>query len=303
MGIKARKYALSCFLSVLMVFAVISSAQAYSSVLAFGDSVSDNGYSDSDPFGAIVMSNGPVWVEYLADNLGATLNDMAYSGATTGLDNPALAQYFFNLGDMEKAAFFSANSGLQWQAGAYATNFGPVADDTLITISAGGNDMFNGRSAVTAANNVAGMIAYMIALGGDDFLVMNLSTGQQNEAYTAWMNEFNAALSVNLGVLGLFSPAANLFLLDMNNFVADVDNYTGTWLADSCDSPYAVPGACSNETFAWYDTVGVHPTTQVHQQIAEYAMNAVAPVPEPATIFLMLTGMAGLVGVRRKKKK
>lgn len=303
MGMKSVRVMTTWILSLVMVLSLVGGAHAFSNVLAFGDSLSDNGASDG--YGAAVSTNGQVWVEYLADDLGASLFDMAYSGATTGMDNPAVSNYYLDLYNttlnptyLGYSNFFATSTGLQWQAGAYAANFGTIANDTLITISAGGNDMFNGRSAIDAANNIAGVLSYLISIGGDAFMVMNLSPSQQPEAYQLWMAEFNAALAANLAALQSVYTTTDFYLLDMTTFVAEADNYTGTWKANSCESPTADPATCTNETFAWYDYVGVHPTTEVHKQIADLAM---ATIPEPAALVLLITGFVGLVGIRRKK--
>ncbi len=285
MNLKMKKIFVSWCLSILLVFAVVTGAQAYSSILAFGDSLSDNGKSATDPFGAVVCTNGYVWVDYLAQNLGVSAYyNMAFAGATTSIDAPALAAYG---GDTK--------FGLQWQVGAYATTFTSITDNTLVTISAGGNDMFNGRNAATAAYNIAGVITYLMGIGGDAFMVMNLSPSQQPSNYQAWMADFNYWLAQYLAGLGVANPDVTLYLLDMTKFVADVDNIDDTWIA-KCSSD---PSACAGTTYAWWDTVGVHPTTEVHKQIGDYAA---AAVPEPASIILLILGFAGLAGARRRMK-
>ncbi len=286
MSLKMKKVFVAWCLSVLLVFAVAGGAHAYSNVLALGDSLSDNGGADG--FGIARLSNGAVWVEYIAASQGATLFDMAFAGATTGIDAPAVAAYGG-----------ATQFGLQWQVGVYGATHGyNVADNTLVTISAGGNDMFNARNPFTAANNIASAIQNLILMGGDSFLVMNLSPSQQAPTAQGWMAYFNARLTTNLIALHAINPNVDLFLLDLSNFVAVVDNYTGTWKANSCQSPFSDPQTCSNETFTWFDTVGVHPTTQVHAQMAQRPWTAIL---EPASIILLMLGFAGLVGARRMK--
>jgi hypothetical protein len=76
------------------VFALAAALQASPLfVVAYGDSLSDNGniYAVSGfpppPYYNGRLSNGPVAVENLAAQLGATLVDFAWGGATTGLGN------------------------------------------------------------------------------------------------------------------------------------------------------------------------------------------------------------------------
>lgn len=313
MSLKMKKIFVSWCLSILLIFAVVTGAQAYSSVLALGDSLSDNGTSTSDPwdpFGIKRFSNGQVWVEYLAQNLGVSLYDMAYGGATSSNGNPAVSKTYQELytatGNTDYAlyaSYFANNTGLQWQVGALAA----VNNNDLVTISSGGNDLFNYASnpalynPITAANNIATAIQNLIIKGGRNFLVMNLSLSQQSDDTQVWMTYFNGQLASNLSYLmALNSNIAGLDidLLDMTKFVADVDNFTGTWKANSCANNPNDPN-CTNETFAWWDTVGVHPTTEVHKQIGDYAT---AAVPEPASIILLILGFAGLIGARRRMK-
>lgn len=92
-------------------------------------------------------------------------------------------------------------------------------------------------------------------------------------------------------------PGANFYSLNtyslLNSVMADpsaygFDNVTGTWL----NRP---SGDLS--IYLFYD--GVHPTTEAHLMLAKYAASA---VPVPATFILMLSGLAGFAGIRKRMK-
>lgn len=289
MNLKMKKIILTWFLSVFLVFSVTAGAYAYSEILALGDSLSDNGYyqgflggtagntNPADIYGFRRYSNGPVWVEYLAQDLGVPLFDMAYGGATTNWDNPAAFSATAN-------PDYLTMTGLQWQVATYQSFYGTIDSNALVTVWAGGNDMFNDRNPVTAAENIALAIQNLIALGGDSFLIPNLNITN------AWIMAFDPALDVEIDTLRLANPGVNLYELDMNAFVpTGIDFYTGTYLAQTYGSG----------VYAWWDTVGVHPTTQVHEQIAAYAATR---VPEPASIILLIIGFVGLAGVRKRMR-
>ncbi len=273
---KTRKLMAAWFCSVFLVFAAVTGAQAYSGILAFGDSLSDNGYYEGYPGGTAGNTNpadfygfrsfsaGPVWVDYLASDLGVSaMLNMAYGGATSGWDNPAA---YAATADSK----YLTQTGLQWQVAAYGSVFGSVADETLITMSAGGNDNFNSRPADTAAQNVALAISTLYALGGRDFLVLNLP------ATNDWQTNFSLLLYAQLSILNSLFDDINLYILDWNQV-----DLTGLAL-DNIMMPD-----------------GIHPTTDHQRRIANIAWTA---VPEPASILLMLLGFAGLAGLRRKMK-
>lgn len=280
MGLKMKKILVSWCLSILLVFAVASGAQAYSSILAFGDSLSDNGYYQGYPDGTTGNTNpydvygfrsfsaGPVWVDYIAKDLGvSSMLNMAYGGATSSWDNPAAYAKTGN------AAYLTA-TGLQWQVDTYAKNATLKsvfnAGSSLITMSAGGNDMFNLRPADIAAQNIALAISNLYALGGRDFLVLNLP------ATNAWQATFSLLLYNQLSIVNSHYDDINLYILDWNKV-----DLTGLE-PDNIIMPD-----------------GIHPTTDHQRRIADIAWTA---VPEPASIILLILGIAGLAGARRRMK-
>ena len=82
-------------LAIMLVagLAAFASASTFTSVIVYGDSLSDNGNlyaltgQPPAPYYNGRFSNGPVAVEYLASTLGVPLSDFAWGGATTGIGN------------------------------------------------------------------------------------------------------------------------------------------------------------------------------------------------------------------------
>ena len=140
-------------LTALALASLPAFASTYDSLVVFGDSLSDsgnnalvigsnaaqsipnNGYVPTQPYGSGVYSNGPVWASDVATSLGVTLTpslaggtNYAFGGATTGplVTTPTLAHDF--------------PYSLMTQATQYLTTH-PVADaNALYVIAGGGND-------------------------------------------------------------------------------------------------------------------------------------------------------------------
>ena len=94
---QSRKLALFVALlaGTLLAMTSFATAGVFTAVIAYGDSLSDNGnlYAATGyppyPYWNGRFSNGPVTVEYLANSLHSPLLDFAWGGATTGVGNVA----------------------------------------------------------------------------------------------------------------------------------------------------------------------------------------------------------------------
>ena len=208
-------------------------------------------------------SAGPVWVDYIAQDLGRSMLNMAYGGATSSWDNSAA---YAATGNAAYLTWPVCNELIFKNATLKAF----LMRCSLITMSAGGNDMFNSRPADIAAQNIALAISNLYALGGRDFLVLNLP------ATNAWQATFSLLLYNQLSLVNSNYDGINLYILDWNK----VD------LTGLAPDNIMMPD-------------GIHPTTDHQRRIADIAWTA---VPEPASIILLILGIAGLAGARRRMK-
>lgn len=297
-----RKFSASIVLALLLLLPV-SVWASYSTIVAFGDSLSDNGYADGYGYG--VWTNGSVWLTYLADSshLNCTLQDYAFGGATT-------ASTYANLG---------------WQVSTYLTANPTISNSssTLFTLWAGGNDflaIFNNpaystwtdaqRNAAfyaainTAATNMAGAVNSLVTAGAKNILVMDLpnlgatpflnwdpSTMANGQALTMGYNyALGQAMAGFSGVTGL-----NLYTFSTYAFLQDALAHPGTYnFANTEDALSDAENPVGNYVF--WDSI--HPTTYTHSLIAGEVEKVVTPIPAP--LLLMGTGLVGLAGLRRR---
>ncbi len=307
-------------LLVSLFFAAAASAATYTQVIAFGDSLSDNGNLFADTGGAVPpapywngrFSNGPVWVEGLAASLGVPLDGYARGGATTGG------------GSVTTPAFGNVNGpfmGLQDEIAAYLGNVSGVADpNALYTVWASANDFLSAAPGTEIAaigpaiTNLLTAIGTLVAAGAQHFILPNLpdlgltpkslaadliSPGAAAGA-TALSGAFNFnyynALDANFGAG--FGVRLDTFAI-LQDVVANPGTYGLTNVTDMCfDS--TVPSLCADPaTYAFWDPI--HPTAALHDILAAEAFAAVVPVPAAVWLFGSALGLLGWM--RRQANK
>lgn len=289
-------------------------------LVVFGDSLADSGNVSLATGGAIPdpafyfngrFSNGPVYAEFIADALGVPLlpslaggTNFAFGGARTGMRTDASQPLW--LMDQVDAYFFAT---------------GGVADPSVLyTVFGGGNDLRDASDpslgldpiavALTAAANIGDIVGELIAAGARNILVPNLpDIGRSPEAQArgpeaaaagrALAELFNSRLLAELAPFA-GSMDTNLILFDtfaLSDFVNDNPGLFGlTNLTGSC-LDVATGTICADpDQYAFWDPI--HPSAVVHRIFGEAMAGAV--IPEPATLFLLLAGLAGLGAARQR---
>ncbi len=296
------------FILFSLILPIKASAASFTQIYAFGDSLVDNGNVLAAATAAGVpfppyyyqgrFSNGPVWVEYLAQDMGIKLNDFAYGGATTGTDNvvspllPGLTQ--------EIQGFVGTNSSVDNQA--------------LYIIWAGTNDFLSDgvTNPIQPVNNLLSAITSLASVGAKNFLIANLpdlgnlpgTEGTSNaDILNSLTQYYNSALSQSLQLFNQQQPSLNIQLFDANSFfnqvISNPGEYGLTNVTDACLN-IVTQVQCSNPNqYLFWDSI--HPTTYAQSLIAE---DVEKQIPEPSTI-LSLLGIAALsaTGVIRRKRK
>ncbi len=297
-------------------------AATFSQLVVYGDSLSDLGRAAaatggaappySATFGEGRFSNGPIWVEYLADSLGIPADgnlatnrttNFAVGGATTGTFNTIQPLIPFPI---------PALNGIQKQV-----NDNAVTDpDALYVIWGGANDYLGGgiTDPTVPVGNLFAEINTLIGRGARNIVVPNLPnlgalpSTRNLGATTIGLNNLtaahNAGLAATIGNLNLANPTVNLNLLDVNGlFNRVVANPTSFGFTDVTTQCITATTVCANPNanLFWDE---IHPTTEGHRLIGELAFNTVSPtaVPEPITMLGSLMAGSAAIAFKRKLK-
>jgi outer membrane lipase/esterase len=309
-----NRYLRSLALATSLVGASMAAqAVTYSSMVVFGDSLSDTGnvaavtgFIPLPPYATGRFSNGPVYTDVLAAGLGVSSlhslgggTNFAFGGATivpNGTGTPSLTE----------------------QSNGYLAATGGIADaGALYVVFGGGNDIRGSAStadAVNAANGLVSIVQNLIAAGAANILVPNLpDLGATPEAIggggagvdsTARSLTYNSTLAAGLATLS----GANIIELDvfgiLNNMIANPGSFGITNTDEVCfEGATGVGGGgavCSNpDEYIFWD--GIHPTAAIHEELGNIAFGLVSPVPVPAAAWLFGSALLGLAGAGRKK--
>lgn len=310
-----------------LAIAIQAWAFPYTALYAFGDSLSDAGDSPSavlsihgliggcdplhpcPPYFGGRYSNGPVAAERLAEAIlpgGAHAGNFfsfAVAGSTSGIGN---------FGDAGSATAVGEHGlpGMAQQLLAYAGSSGGVGDpNALYFVWGGANDVLTADSPIDAANNIAGYVSALAAMGARHFLVPNLpdlsltpfarEAGLEAPAHS-FSVQFNDTLATLLTGLDASLPA-DIVAFDAFALVnAVVEHPADFGFADAMHACLASPTTVCADPGAFVFWDSFHPTTAAHAAIAEAFVDAVA-VPEPAGLLLLAAGIVAL-GFRRRPR-
>jgi phospholipase/lecithinase/hemolysin len=277
-----------------------ANATAFSEVVAYGDSLSDNGNLFSlagyppSPYYNGRFSNGTVAVEQLASALGIPLVDFAVGGATTGVGN------YVDGGTQTAPGTF----GLPGMAGELSASQ-PFLTTTnlssaLFVVWGGANDFLVAGSVTTAVSNIDSIVTTLESDGATHILVPGMpDLGLTPDFYgnttaTAYAAAFNALLQGSL-------PAGATYV-DTFNLLRSINSHPGAYgltdVTDPCFDSTAMT-ICSNPTqYLFWD--GFHPTTTADAILAKEF--AAAATPEPTSILLLGSGLSGLAVMLRQRR-
>jgi phospholipase/lecithinase/hemolysin len=288
--------------AILLASTAIANASSFSSVVVYGDSLSDNGNlynatipitggTPPPPYYMGRFSNGPVAVEQLAAQLGVPLADFAWAGATTGIGNSADGGTQTTLGSFGLPGMVSQ---------ALAFHVPPALVPTSLFIVWGGADDFeSGGSASVAVADIDAIVASLQAQGATHILVPGLPdlglTPEFNgsAAATLFSQQFNQGL---LATLPTGATYYNTFAL-LDGIISNPSAYGFTNVTQPCFNGVTI---CANPSqYLFWDAI--HPTTAADAILAQQF--AAAATPEPSTILMLGTGIAGFAAQLIRKKR
>ncbi|MFM7423968.1 MAG: SGNH/GDSL hydrolase family protein [Elainella sp.] len=251
------------------------------SLFVFGDSLSDTGrllaatgLPPSPPYFNGRISNGPVAVEQLADQLGLQISatNFAIAGAQTGR---------LNNNDTDTLKLGGLQDQIdQFKAQAAGLDAGP---EDLYLIWAGANDFFIQPSnpigtATAAVNNIKTAVSSLIQAGAKNIVVAqtpNLGRTPASlqagllEAGTQLSNLFNASLEATLDTI---PEEANIILADLFTRTEAIAGDPARFGFTNITTPFLsgltpAPAPADPNQFFFWDIF--HPTTRAHALLTE----------------------------------
>lgn len=275
----------------LLVLPASMPAFGWDTIISFGDSLSDDGNGGYNNFPSIIQpgatgpsSDGPVWLNYLADSMkNVELEGRAIGGAQT---SGPVWEFVGDIGmEAQVDRFISSLGDGEPPVGGYDLS------GILFTVWIGGNDFLanptNPFAVIdTAIDRIEASIQDLVDAGAKAILVMNmpdlgLAPGvmvQGEEAilaYTAASEMFNESLTERLCILRDINDETNVKFYMADTFKLlqyAVENGQALGF-ESIDFPCTWSNDLDCDVAIFYDAI--HPTTATHKYLAALALGQV----------------------------
>jgi phospholipase/lecithinase/hemolysin len=244
----------------------VAQESRFDHLVVFGDSLSDSGNAGR-------FSNGPVWVEQLAEKLKLPLLPSGRGGQNYAVGGARLGSEPESLPD-QVHQFLKLPS---------------LSGRTLYVVWGGGNDVLAAigePDALSKINAAAGalktILAELIAHGASNLLVPNLpdvSLTPEVQAHGSraidearrLTEAFNKAVDHSLGDLAS-SPDTKLYRLDVAAMAERARKDPASYGFTNISAPCGGTSQC--EKYLFWDEI--HPTTEAHARLADAALRALS---------------------------
>ena len=298
---RTARYILALCATTLLTATSTAHADSFSALVVYGDSLSDNGnlysyigYPPSPPYYDGRFSNGPVAVEQMATLLGVPLYDFAVGGATSGIGN-----YIDGGGQTSVGAF--GLPGMQTELAASGPLLSsPLVSSALFVVWGGANDFLTGGSPIVAADNIDSMVNTLEADGAKNILVPGMPNLGLTPDFLGDPVATGYAEAFNSELLALLPSGATYF--DTSGLLQQIEDNPGAYgitdTTDPCLNDVADTVCSDPSKNLFWD--GFHPTTTVDSVVAQNFTAAVTP--EPSSLLLMGTGLAGIALLVRSRR-
>jgi outer membrane lipase/esterase len=290
-----------------------ATSQPFSRIVVFGDSLSDTGnfyqltggLLPPAPYDNGRFSNGPLWIEYLARDLGMEVrpgDNYAVAGATTGHANSndgLLGLKYPGLQDQIEAFLAARQAGGADREALYVIWAG--ANDFFVTLQSGGSPVALISAGV---NNTVQALQSLWRAGARHILVLNvpdlgltpfgLSSGSSG-AITQLGAAYNQALETALEALG--DAGVPTIRVDAFATLQTMAGFPAQFGFTNVTEPFLTTGG-SPDRFLFWDAV--HTTTRGHEILANQARNDLVDYysprkgkSEPPALIHSLNGLVG----------
>lgn len=326
------RFAFGMALAIVASSTLPAKVNAFNQLIVFGDSLSDQGnflpltgntFPNSPFFFAGRFSNGLIWTDYLAAQLGIQSNviNYAFGGATTG--NNTVSPIPGALGLKQEIDAFKQQKDVFGRPIA-------LASDPLYILWAGANDYLVNDYAQTI-DNLSNDLSFLASIGAKNIVVPNLpdlsitpllsqAPDLVKQQFNGLIQAHNSSLDSILDSLSATFPKTNFIRFDSYDFfnTSLLNRAACTKTNLYAASPFPDPSnlynpGCNGDldtqnSFLFWDSV--HPNTYFHKLIADSVV-ALLPdqpvsVPErtsPVSLLIVGIGAIALVTLKRRRNE